>query len=417
MKDTISDELLAAYLDGNTSSIENLLIEAEIDNNPKMLEATDIMSDMTLLSQFGAVPDSSFNDFFSQQISIDINTFNEDMDNNGIIPDIQQQYPDSCAIKSQQIILNEFGIDVNEDQLVQFSYEHGWYNADGTGTAAEDVGNLLESANIPVTRQHIYLLFQEVCKQEAALDMSGAAAGGAGFLHLYLAGGTHTLASNLHQTKFRERQNIVACAVFLHVFDHALIEFLAIFGQIHVDKVHHNDSAHIAKTQLTRQFVSGIQVHVEGIDFLALGSLGTVAAVDINDMQGLGMLNIHVGSLLVGDGAAETGLDVLRHREIVKDGHVAFVEFDDTLAFGSDEPYIIFHLVIDSLVVDVDVFVGRIEEVAQKGNRSARFLIAEEGHVGAFLLLSFGCRLCVLGVLAILHDASDSVFPSFNENL
>ena len=45
-------------------SIENLLIEAEIDNNPKMLEATDIMSDMTLLSQFGAVPDSSFNDFF-----------------------------------------------------------------------------------------------------------------------------------------------------------------------------------------------------------------------------------------------------------------------------------------------------------------------------------------------------------------
>ena len=129
------------------------------------------------------------------------------------------------------------------------------------------------------------------------------------------------------------------------------------------------------------------------------------------------MLNVHVGSLLVGDGAAEAGLDLLRHREIVKDGHVALVEFDDTLAFGSDEPYIIFHLVIDSLVVDVDVFVGRIEEVAQKGNRSARFLITEEGHTRAFLLLSFGCGLCVLGVLAILHDASDSVFPSFNENL
>ena len=87
------------------------------------------------------------------------------MDNNGIIPDIQQQYPDSCAIKSQQIILNEFGIDVNEDQLVQFSYEHGWYNADGTGTAAEDVGNLLESANIPVTRQENANVFMsiEIC--------------------------------------------------------------------------------------------------------------------------------------------------------------------------------------------------------------------------------------------------------------
>ena len=103
-----------------------------------------------------------------------------------------------------------------------------------------------------LTRQHIYLIFQEVCKQEAALDMSGAAAGGAGFLHLYFAGGTHTLAGDLHQTEFLERQNIVASAVLLHVFDHTLIKLLAILGQIHVDKVHHNNSAHIAKAQLTR---------------------------------------------------------------------------------------------------------------------------------------------------------------------
>lgn len=157
MNERISDELLAAYLDGNTSPIENLFVEASLSNDAGILEASDILSDMTMFSQIDNFNDV-FSDFglsniFSQSISIETNTYNEVMDTNGMIPDIQQQYPDSCAIKSQQIILNEFGIDVNEDQLVQFSYEQGWYNGDGTGTAAGDVGNLLETANIPVNRQ------------------------------------------------------------------------------------------------------------------------------------------------------------------------------------------------------------------------------------------------------------------------
>lgn len=157
MKEQISDELLAAYLDGNTSSIENLIVESNLGNDVGFMEVSDIMSDITMFSQVdnynGFMADLGLGDIFSQPITIETNTFNETMDPNGMVPDIQQQYPDSCAIKSQQIILNEFGIDVNEDQLVQFSYEQGWYHADGTGTSAEDVGNLLETANIPVTRQ------------------------------------------------------------------------------------------------------------------------------------------------------------------------------------------------------------------------------------------------------------------------
>ena len=38
---------------------------------------------------------------------------------------IQQQYSDTCAIKSQQLILNDYGIDVTEDQLVQDSVDQG----------------------------------------------------------------------------------------------------------------------------------------------------------------------------------------------------------------------------------------------------------------------------------------------------
>lgn len=65
-------------------------------------------------------------------------------------PNVKQQFSDTCAIKSQQLILNDFGIDVTETELVETAKEHGWYKG---GTAPEDVGNLLELANIPVTRQ------------------------------------------------------------------------------------------------------------------------------------------------------------------------------------------------------------------------------------------------------------------------
>jgi len=75
-------------------------------------------------------------------------------DYNGIIGNpvnpYQQAYDDTCAIKSQQLILNEFGIPVTEDQLVQYSMEHGWYN--GNGTSMSDVGKLIADAGIPCTQ-------------------------------------------------------------------------------------------------------------------------------------------------------------------------------------------------------------------------------------------------------------------------
>lgn len=77
----------------------------------------------------------------------------------------QQNYSDTCAIKSQQIILNEFGIPVTEDQCVQYSIEHGWYSNDGTGTQMGDIGHLLVDAGVPCTQTidaNIYDLVNEL---------------------------------------------------------------------------------------------------------------------------------------------------------------------------------------------------------------------------------------------------------------
>lgn len=64
----------------------------------------------------------------------------------------QQQYIDTCAIKSQQLILNEFGIPVTEDDCVKYSMEKGWYHNDGSGTTFEDIGKLLTDAGVPCTQ-------------------------------------------------------------------------------------------------------------------------------------------------------------------------------------------------------------------------------------------------------------------------
>lgn len=77
----------------------------------------------------------------------------------------QQSYSDTCAIKSQQLILNDFGIPITEDQLVQYSIERGWYTGDGSGTYLSDIGKLLSDAGIPCTQSvdaNVYDLMDEL---------------------------------------------------------------------------------------------------------------------------------------------------------------------------------------------------------------------------------------------------------------
>lgn len=64
--------------------------------------------------------------------------------------DVAQLYPDTCAIKSQQLILKDFGINISEDQLVNESIANGWYT--GHGTSQNVVGNLLELHGVHCTQ-------------------------------------------------------------------------------------------------------------------------------------------------------------------------------------------------------------------------------------------------------------------------
>jgi len=81
-------------------------------------------------------------------------------------PLVQQGYQDTCAIRSQQLILNDFGIPVTEDELVQVAVNNDWYTPGG-GTSPDDANKLLEYFNVDtnvVQNANIFSLTNELAQ-------------------------------------------------------------------------------------------------------------------------------------------------------------------------------------------------------------------------------------------------------------
>lgn len=69
-------------------------------------------------------------------------------------PLIDQGPRPSCAIRSQEIILRDYGIAIPQEELIEFAVQQGWYSNDPEygGTPRDAVGNLLEACDIPTMR-------------------------------------------------------------------------------------------------------------------------------------------------------------------------------------------------------------------------------------------------------------------------
>lgn len=65
---------------------------------------------------------------------------------------IFQGHDPICAIRCQEMVLRDYGIQIPKDELIQFATEKGWYH--GHGTKESDVGNLLKICNIETHTQH-----------------------------------------------------------------------------------------------------------------------------------------------------------------------------------------------------------------------------------------------------------------------
>ena len=241
-------------------------------------------------------------------------------------------------------------------------------------------------------------LFEDIGEEEAGLDGALAQTGGAGLIDAHFHDGAHALTGDLHQAELAQRQDVVAGAVALHVFYHAFVELLAVLGEVHVDEVHDDDAAHIAQAQLSCEFIGSAEVDFECVGLLPICILGAVAAVDIDNVQGLGVFDDEVSAVLVADGLTERGLDLSCHVEIVEDGQLALVQFDNLGHLRCYELDVVVDFVVDAGIVDVDVLIGGIEEVAQECYGAAGLLIAEAGQVFGFL------------------GACDGIFPALQQH-
>ena len=93
-------------------------------------------------------------------------------------------------------------------------------------------------------------------------------------------------------------------------------------------------------------------------------ALVAVARIDVDDVHRLGVFDDQVGAAAQRDVLGEERLDLLRDVEVVENGHVALVEFDDLLLLGFDLADVAADFVVHRLVVDGDLRKRAVERIA-----------------------------------------------------
>lgn len=96
---------------------------------------------------------------------------------------VHQLYPDTCAIKAQQLILKDYGINLTEDQLRKEAIEKGWYVQASLyhsgGTPMHNVGKLMEEHGIRVHQNYggnVFSLVNELAQgHEVIVDVDAHA--------------------------------------------------------------------------------------------------------------------------------------------------------------------------------------------------------------------------------------------------
>jgi hypothetical protein len=181
----ISEELLGAYIEGNTNTFENGEIESAIENNESLSSLWNELQDDIYDNEFGG--DFNSNDVidinddliyinelqetnFNNLLNMDDYEKDTSQTSSGAVaasrlfgdkgngPDpkfdnmIFQGNEGVCAIRSQQIVLRDYGIDVSLEELKQYAIANGWYSEDGTPMCY--IGCLLDACGVNV-RQDI----------------------------------------------------------------------------------------------------------------------------------------------------------------------------------------------------------------------------------------------------------------------
>lgn len=165
--ENISDEMLAAYIDGNATPEEESIVSKAIESHSDILrDSFELIQDSISLVENDTIFPIGDDRFSDEEASILKNSFdfiNEETlkimatsrnyhtwgeSGENISDPVYIQQPDdhSCALRSQQIVLRDFGIDIPFDKLEELAKQHGVYTDEGTYTY--DIGKVLQLAGV-----------------------------------------------------------------------------------------------------------------------------------------------------------------------------------------------------------------------------------------------------------------------------
>lgn len=156
----VSEEMLGAYMEGNLSDTEiseilptisqstiisNLITSVEENelNENNLENFIDDEIDFPDEDFFTSVNETEETEFM---IGKSYNIYGEAGENIKDPVYIQQPDDHSCALRSQQIVLRDFGIDIPFDKLEQLALSNGVYSDQGTYTY--DIGKVLQIAGV-----------------------------------------------------------------------------------------------------------------------------------------------------------------------------------------------------------------------------------------------------------------------------
>lgn len=127
----ITDELIACYLEGNVTEEERSAVEAYLNENDEAMD--DLMLARTELAyQECAERPSVFAQSMIEHNEYALAAASEKMD---------------CAIKAQQMVLHNYGIETTVEELTELAKKNGWFE-EGKGSAFDFVGELLNTYGV-----------------------------------------------------------------------------------------------------------------------------------------------------------------------------------------------------------------------------------------------------------------------------
>lgn len=194
--ENISDEMLAAYIDGNATSEEIGTIQSRINSDDLLSEVVEVSSeglnylsspheeknrwnnllgidddfqisidddfDNSILNAFQDMSTNNNLDSSNNKLSESVGAaaamkcFGEEGNGSGPNPNllIYQGNEGVCAIRSQQIVLRDYGIDIPLEQLREYAIQQGWYDpSEGGGTPMGCIGALLNACGVEARQQ------------------------------------------------------------------------------------------------------------------------------------------------------------------------------------------------------------------------------------------------------------------------